>query len=222
MDEKILNLNIDKDNGDTLLEGEYSLLVEERTRRSNEQTEYLKFVLMGIVGQFAIFAFELLNSDTSFIDKIDAASLELIMLVISGAVVVLTTILFLFWLDHALTISAIDHYFKAKEKQNNIYGWYSYREEYSSNTFFHLFGIKINLMNLKIQFFKFSVMLSFLIPPILFVIIAALNSSFEEYQELVRFLNYVTFGIFISVLILGILVWTNSGKGIYFKAKKKN
>lgn len=214
-----MNLKLDKDNGDVLLEGEYSLVVEERTRRSVEQTEYLKFVLMGIVGQFGIFMFQLVSSDNSIFEKLDKVTLEIAFLLISAAVVVLTTILFLFWLDHALTISAIDKFFKEKEEQNNILGWYTFRENYSKNTFFTFLWIKINLMSLKIQLFKFSIFLSFLIPPILFILIASLNTALDKYKEIIQIINISIFCFFTFILIFGLVTWTYSGKGIYFNSK---
>ena len=217
-----MNLKLDKDNGDVLLEGEYSLVVEERTRRSVEQTEYLKFVLIGIVGQFGILMFQFLNSDHSIFDKLDKLTLEIAFLLISATVVVFTTILFLFWLDHALTISAIDKFFKEKEKQNNILGWYTFREHYSKNTFFSILGIKINLMNLKIQLFKFSIFISFLIPPILFILIASLNTALDKYKEIIEIINISIFGIFTFILIFGLITWTYSGKGIYFNAQNSD
>jgi len=214
---KTYNFNFDKDNADVLLEGEYSLLVEERTRRSQEQTEYLKFVLIGIVSQFSIFMFGLANDNNSIFDRIDAFTLELLLLIISGAVVILTTIIFLFWLDHALTISTIDNFFKEKENQNDILGWYSFRENYSKNTFFKFFGLKINLMSMKIQIFKFSIFTSFLIPPVLFIMIAFISTNLQKYQKIIELTNITTFSIFSLILIFGLIAWTYSGKGIYFK-----
>jgi len=214
-----MELKLDKDNGDVLLEGEYNLLTEERTRRSVEQTEYLKFVLIGIIGQFGLFLFQFIDSDNTIFEKLDPATLEIGLLIISAAVVALTSIIFLFWLDHALTISAIDKFFKYKESQNNIIGWYSFREAYSQETKFRFFWFRINLMNLKIQLFKFSIFISFLIPPILFVLMASLNTSLEKYQSIIQIINIVTFSIFTLILIFGLLVWTSSGKDIYFCKK---
>jgi len=194
-----MELKLDKDNGDVLLEGEYNLLAEERTRRSVEQ-----FV----------------DSDSSIFEKLDPATLEIGLLIISAAVVVLTSILFLFWLDHALTISAMDKFFKHKEKQNDIMGWYSFREVYSKETIIKFFGIRVNLMSLKIQLFKFSIFISFLIPPILFVLIASLNTSLEKYESIIQIINIGTFSIFTLILIFGLLVWTSSGKDIYFCKNK--
>ncbi len=218
---KELSLKLDKDNSDVLLEGEYSLLVEERTRRSTEQTQYLKFVLIGIISQFLVFVLQVINSDNFSFNKLDKTTLEIGLLLISAAVVILTTILFFLWLDHALTISAIDKFFKEKENQNKILGWYTFREKYSENTEFLLFGLKINLMYLKIQIFKFSIFVSFLIPPILFVISAFLSTKLEDYKELVQIINISIFTAFTLVLVFGLVIWTKSGKGIYFKEIKK-
>lgn len=214
-----MNLKLNKDNGDVLLDGEYSLMVEERTRRSVEQTKDLKFVLIGIIGQFGIFMSQLVSSDHLISNKLDKLTLEVAFLLISAAVVALTTILFLFWLDHALTISAIDKFFKEKEKQNNILGWYTFREDYSKNTFFTFLGIKINLMNLKIQLFKFSIFISFLIAPILFILIASFNTALDKYKEIIQIINISIFSIFTFILIFGLVIWTYSGKGVYFNAK---
>lgn len=219
--EQKLNIHLDKDNSDVLLEGEYSLLVEERTRRSNEQTEYLKFVLIGIVGQFALFMFELLNTEQSVIASIEQSTIELALLIISAGVVALTTIIFLFWLDHALTIATIDKYFQKKEEQNEVFGWYAFRQKYSKATYFNFFGFVINLMEMKIALFKLSIFISFLTPPVIFVLIASFNTSLTEYKEIVTVINYSFFAVFTTALIFGLAAWTFSGKGIYEHKVKK-
>jgi hypothetical protein len=211
-----IEIKLDKDNKDILFEGEYSLLSEERTRRSNEQTEYLKFVLIGIIGQFGIFLLQFLTEENSIFDKINKVDLNIALLSVSAGVVVLTTILFLLWLDHALTISAIDKYFRKKEEQNDILGWYRFRENYSKSTFFRFIGLKINLMNLKIKIFRFAIFISFLISPALFVLISTVSSSLDEYKEVIKILIYSSFSIFAIILFLGLLVWSFSGRGIYF------
>lgn len=219
--EDVLKLQIDKDNSDALLDGEYSLLADERSRRSSEQTEYLKFVIIGIVSQFAIFIFELINSDGFEFEKLDSATLSVAMLALSGGVVVLTTLIFFFWLDHALTIAAIDKFFQHKEKQNNILGWYKFREHYSKNNFISLFGKQLNLMELKIQMFKTSIFASFLIPPVLFLMVASISLNVQKYKPILEWVNYGAFALFSLILIFGLMMWTASGRGIYFKHKKK-
>ena len=219
--EDILKLKIDKDNSDALLDGEYNLLTEERTRRSSEQTEYMKFVIIGILSQFAIFIFELINSDDFEFSKIDNTTLSIALLALSGGVVILTTIIFLFWLDHALTIAVIDKFFLHKEKQNDILGWYSFREHYSKSNYFLFLGYQINLMEIKAQMFKFSIFSSFLIPPVLFLMIASISSNINEYIDTLEWINYIAFTLFTLILILGLMAWTSSGRGIYFKHKKK-
>lgn len=221
MDQK-LNILLDKDNSDVLLEGEYSLLVEERTRRSNEQTEYIKFVLIGIVGQFALFMFELINAEKSVIASIEQSTIELALLIISAGVVALTTIIFLFWLDHALTIATIDKYFQKKEEQNAIFGWYNFRQSYSKATYFKFFGWSVNLMEMKIALFKLSIFISFLTPPAIFVLIASFNTSLTQYQEVVAFINYTFFAVFTTALIFGLAAWNFSGKGLYSYKEKRS
>jgi hypothetical protein len=221
-DKKSVKIQLDKDNSDVLLEGEYLLLTEERIRRSSEQTEYLKFVLIGIIGQFAIFVFGLLNDDNNIFNKIDKETLESVLLMVSAGVVVLTTLIFMFWLDHALTISVIDRFLKKKEQQNGILGWYTFRENYSKKTYFKFLGIKFNLMKFKIQLFQFSIFLSFLIPPILFIMIASISSILKENQTLLETLNYATFSIFTLTLLFGLAIWSYSGNGIYFIKPNKD
>lgn len=212
-------ISIDNENKDILLEGEYALLSAERLRRSNEQTQYLKFVLMGIIGQFAILITEFTDLEKIFFEKISSNIINIGMLMISGSVVVLTTILFIFWLDHALTISVIDHFFKEKERKNGLIGWHTFREEYSKSTFIKFPFIQINLMNLKINLFKFSIFTSFLISPALFVLIALIHTGLEGYQDVMKLINIVVFMIFSMILVFGLFVWTYSGRGLYFKIK---
>ena len=221
MGNKKLNIHFDKDNSDVLLEGEYILLAEERVRRSSEQTEFLKFVLIGIVGQFAIFIFGLINDDNNIFEKIDKETLDSVLLMVSAGVVVLTTLIFMFWLDHALTISVIDRFLKKKEQQNEILGWYTFRENYSKKTYFKFLGIEFNLMKFKIQVFQFSIFLSFLIPPILFIMIASINSILKENQNILEIINYATFLVFTLTLLFGLAIWSYSGNGIYFIEPKK-
>lgn len=211
-----LHLNVDKNDTDVLLEGEYLGLVEDKIRRSNEQTEYMKFALIGIISQFAIFIFSLSNSDKLQILKLDKVSLNIALLILSAGVVVLTTILFLFWLDHALTISTIDKFFKQQEEKCNIIGWFKFREKYSKKTFINFLGFRINLMHIKIQIFRFSIFVSFLTSPFLFILISSFNLKLSTHKELFEIINYTTFSLFFIVLLLGLFLWTHSGKEIYF------
>jgi hypothetical protein len=214
-----LHLLLDKEDVDVLLEGEYALLTDERSRRSSEQTEYLKFVLIGIVTQFALVIFELINADTPLFEKFDAEMISLGLTMVSCGVVLLTTIIFFFWLDHALTISAIDHFFRKKEKVFGVRGWHAFRDHYSRNTHFCVGPVKVNLMEMKIQMFKLAIFASFLTPPLLFVVLASISMDVGEYSDTLAMVNYTLFGLFASFIVGGLAMWQFSARSLYFKSK---
>ena len=217
--EQSVNVKIDKEDVDVLLEGEYTMLGEERLRRSNEQTQHLKFVLFGILVQFALITLELLNSDTAFIKNMDSRTLSSLLLMASCGVVIITTIIFFLWLDHAITISAIDNFFKNKEQNFEVQGWYFFRQKYSQQAHFSFFGIRLNLMEVKIQMFKMSIFSSFLLSPLLFILMSSLTVKIEQYNGYLSVVNYSLFGLFTFFILAGLALWQFSGKNLYFGNK---
>lgn len=196
------------ENENELLKSEYNFLIMERQRRSNEQKEYLKYVLISIAGQFGILILNFFNSNQPFFKNLDKLTLNISLLVISCIIVIITTILFFLWLDHALTISAIDNFFKEKEKENGIFGWYKFRESYSKKTYFNIFNVKMNLMGFKIFIFSISIIISFLIPPLLFVVITLfMNISIKEYENIIIYTDAFIFILFTFLLLTGFRVW---------------
>lgn len=219
MEEK--NLELKKENNNELLKNEYTLLALERQRRSNEQKEYLKYLLISITGQFGILIYNFLSSNNLVLKNIETfSSINLVLFVISCIIVIITTILFFFWLDHALTIAVIDQFFKEKEIKHNILGWYRFRENYSKTAFFYLFGIKIDLMKLKFILFTTSIVVSFLIPPTLFLILAFfINVPIEKYKIFIEYFSIFIFSIFTLILIIGLIIWIYSSIGLYLFSK---
>lgn len=213
-----------------LLEGEFTLLNNERMRRSSEQAEILRFVRVGILTQVALVVFELMNLgekiSTIFNKKNTPEFEEMIslgLIIVGCGVVLLTMILFFFWLDHALTISAIDHFFREKEKSLNVSGWYSFREEFSKKMHLKIECLDINLMNIKYTLFKCSIWLSFILPPLLFMglsFISIFRASHHVPQWLTILFWVVLTGLFVGLLgltIWGLIVWHMSSRKIYFQ-----
>jgi hypothetical protein len=131
-------------------------------------------------------------------------------------VVIATWIIFLFWLDHALTISVIDRFFKRKEEKLDIEGWHTFRENYSKGTFFKMGFVRINVMRLKINLFNISVFVSFLAPPFLFIMLSFITEEFSGYRDFVLIANLALFILFTCLTVLGLAIWRFSGSQLYF------
>ena len=213
------NIHVDRDDIDVFLESEYSLVLEERLRRSQEQTAYIKLVLIGIATQFAFILVEVVGSAPATLVNTDPETLKLVLLMLSCGIVIATSIIFLFWLDHALTISAIDRFFKSKEEYLGVEGWYLFREKYSQNTFFKIFKKKLNIMKIKINCFRFSVFVSFLSPPTLFIILSLITEDLNEHRQWVLSVNLGLFFLFTCIILLGLALWKTSGSRLYFVEK---
>lgn len=122
-----------------ILLAEINLVTNERLRRSKQQFEYIRLNILnvGIISIFGIL--KIVDVDAG----IASALLDNHKILISMMVVlsVISTTLFLFWVDDALTIAAIDRFLQQKEesvdKSGNLY-WYEYREGINSTSIFQM------------------------------------------------------------------------------------
>jgi hypothetical protein len=214
-------INIDRSDIDLLFEGEYALLAQERHRRSSEQTSFIKIVLVGIAVQIGMILVEIINSNSTFLNDIEQEKIELFLYLINGLIVLISVTLFLFWLDHALTILMIDKYLKQKELDTNESGWFAFREAYSRNTKIKgFFGKKLELTRIKIFFFKTAILISFLTPSVVFFFMFIFSSYLESNLPFVKIVTLCLFMIIFLLLIYGIRTWINSTQNVYWTKEK--
>jgi hypothetical protein len=214
-------INIDRSDVDLLFEGEYSLLAQERHRRSSEQTDFIKIVLIGIAAQMGIMLLEIVNFNNLILSDINQEKIELFLYLVSGLVVLISVTLFLFWLDHALTILMIDKYLKQKETDVQEKGWFAFRETFSKNTKIKgLFGTELEVTRIKIFFFQLAVLISFLTPSMIFFFMVVFSSYLEENILFIKIGALVLFTVVFLLLLYGIRTWINTSKNIYWTKEK--
>jgi hypothetical protein len=220
----VKQINIDRSDVDLLFEGEYSLLAQERHRRSSEQTDFIKIVLIGIAAQVGIMLLEIINFNNQIINNINQEKIELFLYLTSGLVVLISVTLFLFWLDHALTILMIDKYLKQKELEVKEEGWFAFRESFSKNTKIKgLFKTELEVTRIKIFFFQTAILASFLTPSIIFFLMIIFSSYLENNILFIKILSLTLFVVIFLVLLYGIRTWISTSKNIYWtKEDSKN
>ncbi|MBE0497458.1 MAG: hypothetical protein IBX45_13660 [Campylobacterales bacterium] len=213
--------NTNRSDIDLLFEGEYSLLAQERHRRSSEQTNFIKIVLIGIAAQVGIVLLEIINFNNLLLDSINQEKIELFLYLVSGLVVLVSVTLFLFWLDHALTILMIDKYLKQKELDVKKEGWFAFREAFSKNTKIKgLFGSELEVTRVKIFFFQIAVLISFLTPSVIFFFVITFSSYLEKNMHFIKIGAFFLFAVIFLLLLYGIRTWFNTSRNIYWTKEK--
>jgi len=182
---------------ENILIKEQELLKDERHRRSNNQFQYIRINLINIgtmlISSF-IFKYDLFQKiDKNFyIGFISILSL-------------LSLILFLMWIDDALTIAGIDKFFLYCEKKFGVDGWYNFRKRELNST---------NTFQFKAYIFNIAIFISFVFPPLiaafLFVIV---NINIYIIYTFFVFIILVLFSLFYN--------WRKFSKDIYIQTENR-
>ncbi|MEO0574488.1 MAG: hypothetical protein AAF004_03430 [Pseudomonadota bacterium] len=185
-----------------VLQHELEMLRQEKLRRSRQQFEYVRLSLInvGVLSFFGIFS--VLGQDEDMFARIVENSTFVFALMC--VLTVLSVTLFLFWVDDALSIAGIDRFLYQKEKQVDNTGdayWYEYREQLNRTGAFRA----------KKWIFNAGVLLSFVSPPFLFLIFAALHTALQ-------IPTYVQIGgavMFFLMLVTPLVLWRKFSKRLY-------
>lgn len=185
-----------------LLLKEIDLVKEERLRRSRQQFEYIRLniINVGILTVFAIL--KLVDIDTSLTNEImKYQSIFLSMMIV---LMLISIILFLFWLDDAFTIAGFDRFLmnieKKIDKSGNLY-WYEYRDGLNKSLAFKM----------KKYIFNVAIFLSFVFPPLFSLVIIAL-------LEIIIVPDYVLVAVTLFgflLLFIPFYVWRRFTKRLY-------
>ncbi len=189
------------DDKDILLH-ELDMLRQEKLRRSQQQFEYVRLSLInvGVLSFFGIFS--VLAQDENLFARITENSTFVFALMC--VLTILSVTLFLFWIDDALTIAGIDRFLYHKEQQVDTKGdayWYEYRSQLN----------RTNAFIAKKWIFNLGVMLSFVSPPFLFLIFAALHTALQipTYVQIAG-------GIaFLMILVTPLVLWRKFSRRLY-------
>ena len=187
---------------DTLSTLQLEMMREERLRRSRQQFEYVRLNLInvGVLSLFALFGLSDGGADNLLVGMLSDKIIFALMTVL--ALISLT--LFLFWMDDAITIAGIDHYFGAIERhhglEDGVY-WYAHREKLNAE---RVFGLKHWIFNT-------AVILAFVSPPVfLFLFILLVKAP-----SLPPVVTLILFGVVLALLLTPFFAWRWYTKRLY-------
>ncbi|MEM8981763.1 MAG: hypothetical protein AAGC71_01960 [Pseudomonadota bacterium] len=181
---------------------ELEMLRQEKLRRSQQQFEYVRLSLInvGVLSFFGVFS--VLAEDTAVFSRIteNATFVFALMCVLT----IISVTLFLFWIDDALTIAGIDRFLLRKEEQVDVHGdayWFEYRSQLNKTTAFIV----------KKWLFNLAVLLSFVSPPFLFLIFAALHTALQIPQ----YIQVAGAVAFFLILVTPLALWRKFSRRLY-------
>lgn len=191
-------MDVEKD----ILLKQFDMLLEEKSRRSRQQFEYVRLSLVnvGILSLFGVFSVISGNDEINLNIQSNSTFLFALMCVLT----LLSITLFLLWIDDALSIGGIDRFMATKERQIDTKGdlyWYEYRKKLNGTRPFIF----------KKWVFNTAIVLSFISPPFLFAIFTVLHNVLS----VPLWAQAVGGGAFFMVLILPLLIWRKFTKRLY-------
>jgi hypothetical protein len=163
------------------LDKEYNAIVTVIDRRSQSQERFLLFNLTSSGVIFSVILDGIVKDNT-------------ILLIIPF----ISFILYLLWIDHAITIAALEKYIKEKNGLKN--GWYYYREQLN----------KQKIMKLKKHLYNLSVSLGFTGPSIS----AMAMYLWNRLDEIAITLLIIDLTL-IVIQILFLIIWRRYSKDLY-------